>query len=74
MVIPGYYACSPAESEVQQRKTKYQQERGIRIKVLKREIQVAKQRLREYDHLLAELRSLEKEELDELKESLRRRG
>lgn len=44
---------------------KLSQVRRDRIRALVREIQIAKRKLREYDHLQAELRKLEREQKQE---------
>jgi hypothetical protein len=57
----------------EEQKAKLRRAREDRIRSLKREIQVARSRMREHDHLLAELRSLEKERVDEMREIARRK-
>jgi hypothetical protein len=54
-------------------KTRLRRIRESRIRALKREIQMARTRLREYDHFLAELHDLEKDRVDELRETERNR-
>ena len=73
--IPGFYSVdnSPTFDEVQAAKEREAQRvklarwRDNRIASLKREIQVAKQRMREYDHFLAELQQLERDRREEKK-------
>jgi len=58
--------------QVREEKARLRRIRNDRMKALKREIQVAKRKLREHDHLLAELRSLERDLLKEMEEDARR--
>jgi ribosomal protein S14 len=76
IAIPGHYDNYPYPTDWQIRqakeaKAKLRREREGRIKQLKREIQVARQRLREHDHLLAELHALERDRVKELEEESR---
>jgi hypothetical protein len=56
----------------EEQQAKRRRAREDRIRSLRREIQVAKSRMREHDHLLAELRDLEKDRADEMREFARR--
>jgi hypothetical protein len=63
------YENTPTSEEQQ---AKQRRAREDRIRSLRREIQVAKSRMREHDHLLAEMRDLEKDRADEMRETARR--
>ena len=60
----------PDDAERGARATKRRNKINMRMRSLKREIQVAKSRKREYDHLSAELRDCEFEMAEILKEAL----
>ena len=71
------YAYNPTAEDVRQREAERGRLRRIRedrIRTLKREVMIAKRKLREHDHLLAELRSLERDRAQEMEEELRRRN
>ncbi len=74
---PGFYvdeSCVQDRQRARAERAKQSRAREARIRALKRDIQRAKQRLREYDHFLAELGQLERDRAEELKRLLEEAG